>query len=83
MRIPSHALRCAVAAATLIVNLNAASVAHARSYQRHHHSAKQQHPYDLRGRYYPGAPQRCAPFTRDKMNDAILFGDSKFLTCNY
>ena len=82
MRIPSHAFHYAAAAAILLVTLNAASAAHTRPYPRYHHSSRQ-HLYDYPGGYYRGAPQSCAPFTRNKMNDAIVSGDSKYLSCGH
>jgi hypothetical protein len=74
----SCALRYAAAAAVLTVTLS--TVAHAQTQPRHRHSVKRP-AYDTRGGYYTSAPQPCAPFSRDKMDEAIVYGDSKFLTC--
>ena len=86
MRIPSHAFLYTAVATILMMTLDAASMAHARTYPSHRHSIGHR-LYGVQGGYYggysPGAPQSCAPFTRDKMNDAILSGDSKFLTCGH
>ena len=85
MRLPSRALCYAVAATIALVTLNAASSAHAqtRPYPKYHRSPKQP-LYDYRGGGYSlGAPQNCAPFSRDRMDEATVFGDSKFLSCGH
>jgi hypothetical protein len=83
MRTPSHALHCAVAATVVVATLSAASPAHAQTQPqpRYRHSVKRP-AYVSPGGYYSNAPQPCAPFSRDKMDEAIVYGDSKFLTCN-
>ena len=77
----SRALHYAVAATILMAAVNAAGPAHAQTQPKYRHGVKRP-AYVSPGGYYPNAPQPCAPFSRDKMDEAIVYGDSKFLTCN-
>jgi hypothetical protein len=81
MRIASDALYYAVAATILMATVNTASPAHSQTQPRYRHSVKRP-AYVSPGGYYSNSPQPCAPFSRDKMDEAIVYGDSKFLTCN-
>ena len=84
MRISSRIFYYAAAATIAFVTLNAAGSANAqpRPYPKYHRSSKQP-LYDYRGSYSLGAPQSCAPFSRDRMDEATVFGDSKFLSCGH
>ena len=73
MRILSHTVLYISAAAILLFALDTASQANSRTSSRHHRSARHFH-YDGWTNYGYGAPRPCAPFTRNKMNDAIVAG---------
>jgi hypothetical protein len=82
MRMRSQAFLRATAAAVIIASLTAAGAAPARADPKHH-SARYRHYGYRGGYYYPNVRRSCAPFTRDKMSDAIVYGNSKFLSCGY
>jgi hypothetical protein len=82
MRMLSQTILYVSAAAILLLAFDTASQANSRTTSRHHRSARH-FRYNGWTNYGYGTPRPCAPFTRNKMNDAIIAGNSSFLSCGY